>query len=62
MPGGTRKRRWLIVVAFLGAAAIGMGIGLLVGYALGRSHRGDGPPKPLSVRVETARAAERLPR
>jgi hypothetical protein len=38
MPGGTRKRHWLIVVTFLGADAIGMGIGLLVGYALGRAH------------------------
>ena len=28
-----------MVVAFLGTAAIGMGIGLLGGYVLGRSHR-----------------------
>ena len=54
MPRGIRKRRWL-VVAFLGAAAIGIFIGFLVGYALGRLHRGgDGPPKPLPVRVEPA--------
>jgi hypothetical protein len=41
-----------MVVAFLGTAAIGAGIGLLGGYALGRlHHRGEGPPKPLPVRV-----------
>ena len=43
-----------MIVAFLGTAAIGMGIGLLGGYVLGRSHRGEGPPKPLPVRVEPA--------
>jgi hypothetical protein len=52
MPTGIRKRRCFVVVAFLGAAAIGIGVGLLVGYVLGRLHRGEGPPKPLPVRVE----------
>src|SRR6516165_3021744 len=49
MPRGTKKKRWPVFVAFLVVAAIGIGIGLLVGYALGRLHRGEGPPKPLRI-------------
>ena len=33
MPTGIRKRRWFVVVAFLGVAAIGIFIGLLVRLA-----------------------------
>ena len=62
MPRGTRKSRWLMVVAFLGTAAIGMGIGLLGGYVIGRSHRGEGPPKPLPVRAELTEPPNDLPR
>jgi len=54
MPKGTRKRRWFVVIALLGTAAIGIGVGVVVGYAAGRLHRGDGPLKPLPVRVERA--------
>jgi hypothetical protein len=32
---GIRKKRWFVVVAFLGAAGMGIFIGFLVGYALG---------------------------
>jgi hypothetical protein len=55
MPTRIRKRRWFVVVAFLGAAGIGIGIELVVGYALGRLHRGEGPPKPLPVNASEAR-------
>ena len=47
MPGGTWKGYWFVIVALLGGAAIGIEIGLLVGYALDRLHRGEGRPKPL---------------
>jgi hypothetical protein len=52
MPRGRKKRHWLPIVAFLLVATSGIGIGLLIGYALGRLHRGEGPPKPLPVRIE----------
>ena len=60
MPKGTRKRRWLAVIV---AAAIGIGIGLFAGYALGRlHHRGEGLPKPLPVRIEPPERLNDLPR
>src|SRR5262249_42819877 len=57
VPKETRKRRWFVVV-FLSGAAIGIVIGLLMGYALAHKHRGEKPPKPLPVQIEEARAAE----
>jgi hypothetical protein len=38
MPRGRKKRHWLPIVAFLLVATSGIGIGLLIGYALGRLH------------------------
>jgi hypothetical protein len=61
MPTRIRKRRWFVVVAFLGAAGIGIGIELAVGDALGRLHRGEGPPKPLPVNAHAnSRSAANL--
>ena len=58
MPTRTMKRRWFLVVAFLRAAALSIAIGFLVGYALGRLHREEGPPKPLPVGGERPGPAE----
>ena len=50
-----------MVVAFLGTAAIGIG-DRFAWRLLGRSHRGEGPPKPLPVRAELTEPPNDLPR
>ena len=42
-------RPTVLIAAFLGAAIVGFGIGMLVGYALGRLHGGEGRPRPVPV-------------
>ena len=49
---GNVERVSVCIVALLGGAAMGIGIGLLVGYALGRLHRGEGRPgAPRSIQA-----------
>ena len=44
-----KARRSILIATFLGATIVGMGIGVLVGYVLGRLRRGEERPRPLPV-------------